>query len=103
ARVVVFERPKHRGVASVSGVNGLVATVLGLFDLALGVIMPVPSKVSSQPENGSTARVLVDRGVYRTSVYQLAFFDHKLVMKRLATSRTTLLLGLLLTLAGAVL
>ena len=90
-------------LASPSGLNGLVATVVGLFDLALGVIMSVPSKVSSQPENGSTARVLVDRGVYRTSVYQLAFFDHKLVMKRLATSRTTILLGLLLTIAGAVL
>ena len=90
-------------LASPSGLNGLVATALGLFDVALGMMMPVPSRVSSQPENGSTARVLVDRGVYRTSVYQLAFFDHKLVMKRLATSRTTVLLGLILTLVGAVL
>ncbi len=90
-------------LASPSGLGGLTSTALGIFDIALGMITARPSKVSTQPGTTSTAKILVDRGVYRTSVYQLAFFDHKLVMKRLATSRTTVLLGLLLTISGAVL
>ncbi|TMI25925.1 hypothetical protein E6H36_06175 [Candidatus Bathyarchaeota archaeon] len=86
-----------------SGPNGLTAMGLGIIDSVLGLIMARPSKVSAQTGPGSIAKVLIDRGVYGTSVYQLAFFDHKLVLKRLATSRTTVLLGLLLTIAGAVL
>ncbi len=85
------------------GLSGVTATALGVFDIALGIVMARPSKVLLPPGVDSTAKILVDRGVYRTSVYQLAFFDHKLVMKKLATSRTTILLGLLLTISGAVL
>ena len=87
-------------LGSPSGIWGIPTTAFGIFDIALGAMMARPSKVSVEPGTTSTAKILVDRGVYGASIYQLAFFDNKLVMKRLATSRTTFFLGLLLVLVG---
>ncbi len=83
-----------------NGVIGIFTAPVGILNLVLGVITPKPQGVSILPEKEASPRVLVDRGVHRTAIYHLAFFDTKLVMKKLASTNTTVILPIILFIAA---
>src|SRR5713226_834164 len=68
----------------------LFVITMGSLTIILGVRTPVASGVSIEPSGNEEWRMLVDKGVMRASIYTLVFFDRKIILKRLASSRTTL-------------
>jgi len=62
-------------------------------------LSPSPRVTGGQAPSGSDP-LIVDRAVLGASIYQLFFFDTRLVLKRLATARTTILALLLFAIAG---
>ncbi len=80
--------------------GGLVAALLGILIVILGGATAKPVGVRSSPGGTAQVKLLVDKGVFRTTIYQLAFLDKKLVLKRLASPNVTFFLALGLALAG---
>ena len=73
---------------------------IGFLTIILGLRTPAAPGVSVEPSGSQRWRMLVDKGVMRASIYTLVFFDRRLVLKRLASSKTTILSVLILALAG---
>ena len=82
------------------GIPYFFVITIGVLTIFLGVRTPVAHGVSNEPKGNDGWKLLVDKGAMRTSIYTLVFFDRKLVLKRLASSRTTIFSVLILALAG---
>ncbi len=81
-------------------VGGIIAASLGILSAILGAATTKPAGVSPQGGETGAVKLLVDKGVFRTSIYQLMFLDKKLVLKRLASPNVTVVLALGLALLG---
>jgi len=79
---------------------GYFTTPAGVVNILLGVATGKSSGVTIGEAAQSAPRVLVDRAILRNGVYQLAIFDDKLTLKRLASTRVTLFLAIGLFLLG---
>jgi len=90
------------GVALLLSFNGAgyFTTPAGVVNILLGVATGKSSGVTMGEGAQNAPRVLVDRAILRNGVYQLAFFDDKLTLKRLASARVTLFLAVGLFLLG---
>src|SRR5437899_9779035 len=67
--------------------------------IAIGLkLAPSPKVTGGQLLGGGP--LIVDRAVLGVSIYQLFFFDTRLILKRLATAKTTICTVLVLSLAG---
>jgi hypothetical protein len=73
---------------------------MGTIIVVLGVLTKRPTGVTTTSGQQGSPRLVVDRAVFGASIYELAFFDAKLVLKRLASSRTTVFSVLVLALSG---
>ncbi len=100
-------------VISVAGLLGILSSEVvfvgyftasaGLLNVILGLAAQRSLGVTVPPNNTSSARLLVDKGIVRTSIYQLAFFDTRLIMKKLSSVKVTVILALALFLVGLLL
>ncbi len=72
----------------------------GIANIILGFATGKSKGVTTSQSLSNGPRVLVDRGIVRTSIYQLALFDHKLVLKKLASANVTIIMAILLFLVG---
>ena len=79
---------------------GYFTTPAGVVNILLGVATGKPSGVTVGEGKENAPRLLVDRAVLRSGVCLLAFFDDKLVIKKLTSARVTLLLAILLFVVG---
>ncbi len=73
---------------------------MGAMILVLGLLISPHTGVSDTSDKAHPARILVDRAVLGASIYLLAFFDSRLVLKRLVSSKTTILSVVILALLG---
>ncbi len=80
--------------------NGYFTAAAGVLNIVLAFITAKSAGVSIRHEASGGALLVVDKGVVGTSIYQLAFFDGKLVMKKLASFRITIILALVLAVMG---
>jgi hypothetical protein len=71
----------------------------GAIIVILGLIVSPRTGVTGKGQGGASPMV-VDRAILGASIYQLFFFDTRLILKRLATSRTTILAIVALAVAG---
>lgn len=100
-------------VISVAGLLGILSSEVvfvgyftasaGLLNVILGFAAQRSLGVTVPANNTNSARLLVDKGIVRTSVYQLAFFDTRLIMKKLSSVKVTVILALALFLVGLLL
>ncbi len=98
-------------VISVAGLLGILSnqgagyftTSAGILNIILGLATRRSLGVTVPANNPNSAKLLVDKVVLRTSIYQLAFFDTKLIMKKLASVKVTVILALALSLVGLLL
>ena len=72
---------------------------VGAIVIILGVMISPPTRVTSQKGQGS-ASLVVDRAHLGFTIYELLFFDTRLVLKRLATANTTFFSIIVLAIAG---
>src|SRR3989304_3102296 len=72
----------------------------GILNIILGLTTPKSLGVTVPESNPNSAKLLVDKGVLKASIYQLAFFDTKLIMKKLSSVNVTVILALALFLVG---
>ncbi len=70
--------------------------------IAIGLKLTPSPKVTGGQVPGGASPLIVDRAVLGASIYQLFFFDTRLILKRLATAKTTIFSLVLLSLAGFV-
>ncbi len=87
------------GILSNQGAGYFTASA-GLLNIILGLATRRSLGVTVPANNPSSAKLLVDKVVLRTSIYQLAFFDTRLIMKKLASVKVTVILALALSLVG---
>ena len=87
----------------------LLTEALALFAIPVSaIVIIIGLKLSRRPKvtggqvPGDSSPLIVDRAVLGASIYQLFFFDTRLIMKRLATAKTTIFSMLLLAIAGLV-
>ncbi len=73
---------------------------MGTIIIVLGLLISRPAGVTVDRDQATSARMLLDRAILGASIYQIVFLDSKLILKRLASSRTTILSVLILALAG---
>lgn len=100
-------------VISVAGLLGILSSEVvfvgyftasaGLLNVILGFAAQRSLGVTVPANNTNSARLLVDKGIVRTSIYQLAFFDTRLIMKKLSSVKVTVILALALFLVGLLL
>lgn len=79
---------------------GYFTTPAGAVNIFLGLVTGKSFGVTNSDGRGKAPRVLVDRAVLRTGTYQLAFFADKLILKKLASAKTTIILAILLFFVG---
>lgn len=79
---------------------GYFTTPAGVVNILLGYATGKSSGVTVGEGTQNSPRLLVDRAVLRNGIYQLALFDDKLTLKKLASTRVTLLLAVGLFLVG---
>ncbi len=72
---------------------------VGAIILILGLMVSPGTGVTSKGQGGA-GPLVVDRAILGASIYQLFFFETRLILKRLATSRTTILTIVALAVAG---
>jgi hypothetical protein len=82
------------------GIPYFFVITIGALTVFLGIRTPTAQGVSVEPGKTGEIRLMVDKGVLRASIYMMVFSDRKLVLKRLASSRTTIFSVLILALAG---
>ena len=68
--------------------------------VVLGLLVHSPAGVTVKGLETNSPPMLVDRAVIGASIYQLTFLDAKLVLKRIASSKTTVLSVMILALSG---
>ena len=76
--------------------------VLGGFDIVIGALIPRTVGVFVPDDQRGPLRLLLDKGVVRTSIYTVAFSDSKLVLRKLGSANITVAIALVLALSGAV-
>ena len=69
--------------------------------IILGATISPPMGIMTQKGQGS-ASLIVDRANLGLSIYELFFFDTRLILKRIATAKTTIFSIVLLAIAGFV-
>jgi hypothetical protein len=79
---------------------GFFTTLAGAVNILLGVATGRSSGVTIDETGQNAPRLLVDRAVLRSGVCLLAFFDDKLVIKKLTSAKVTMLLSILLFVVG---
>ncbi len=67
--------------------------------IIIGLKLAPPPRVTGGQVTGS-GPLIVDRAVLGASIYQIFFFDTRLILKRLATAKTTIFSVVLLAIAG---
>jgi hypothetical protein len=72
---------------------------ISVVNIILGIATKVSPGLQFQPDSDNV-RLVVDRGVVRASVYQIAFMKSKLVLKRLSSVSVTVILALVLAIVG---
>jgi hypothetical protein len=77
--------------------------VLGGSNIIIGLLTPKASGVSIPDDGQGPLKLLLDKGVIRTSIYTVAFSEKKLVLRRLGSANLTVATALLLALLGAAL
>ena len=81
-------------------IAGYFTAPAGLLNIILGLTTPRSLGVTVPESNPNSAKLLLDKGVLKASIYQLAFFDTKLTMKKLSSVNVTVILALALFLVG---
>jgi len=84
-------------VASIFGL------VLGGLNIIIGLLTPKASGVSVPDNHQGPLKLLLDKGVIKTSIYTVAFSEKKLVLRKLGSANLTVVTALLLALLGAAL
>jgi hypothetical protein len=84
-------------VASIFGL------VLGGLNIIIGLLTPKASGVSIPDDRQGPMKLLLDKGVIRTSIYTVAFSENKLVLRKLGSANLTVVTAVLLALLGAAL
>jgi hypothetical protein len=91
-------------VATIADVTYLPGTVFGFvlggLNLLLGSITRKSGGVEIPENPSSPLKLSVDKGIIGSTIYRMAFSDHKLVLKRLSSGRVTLFAALLLAVLG---
>jgi hypothetical protein len=72
---------------------------ISVLNIILGLVTRTPPGVEVQPESTSI-KFVIDRGVVRTSIYQLVFTNSKLILKRLTSVMVTVILAFVLAVVG---
>ncbi len=72
---------------------------ISILNIILGLVTRTPPGVEVQPESTSI-KFVIDRGVVRTSIYQLVFTNSKLILKRLTSVMVTVILAFVLAVVG---
>jgi hypothetical protein len=72
---------------------------ISVLNIVIGLVTKVSPGLQFQPDSDNI-RLVVDRGVVRASVYQIAFLKSKLVLKRLSSVSVTVILALVLAIVG---
>ena len=80
--------------------HGYFTASVGVLNLILATATRSSPGVTTKPDNASDAKLVVDKGVVGTRIYQLAFLDGRLVMKKIASFKVTIVLALILALSG---
>ena len=83
-------------------VSSIFGFVLGGFDIVIGVLLPRTIGVFVPGEQSGPLKLLLDKGVVRTSIYTVAFSDSKVVLRKLGSANITVATALVLALSGAV-
>ena len=71
--------------------------------IILGLIISHPTRITSGNGQPGSPPMVVDRGILGTSIYQIFFFETRLILKRIATAKTTVFSIAILAVAGLVL
>ncbi len=74
-------------------------TPVAVIVIAIGLKLPPSPRVTGGQVLGGR-RIVINQTVLGVSIYQLFFFDTKLVLKRLATAKTTIFSLVLLSITG---
>jgi hypothetical protein len=77
--------------------------ILGGLNIIIGFLIPKASRVSVPDDGQGPLKLLLDKGVIRTSIYTVAFSEKKLVLRKLGSANLTVVTALLLALLGAAL
>ncbi len=80
--------------------TGIFTAPAGIVNIIVGVVTGKSAGVTTSETLSNGPRVLVDKGVVRASIYQLALFDRKLVLKKLASANVTIIMVIILFLVG---
>ncbi|HZY46370.1 MAG TPA: hypothetical protein VFE96_01115 [Candidatus Bathyarchaeia archaeon] len=84
----------------ISDPEGLFFSIpVSVLNIFLGLITKTPPGVEIRPESPDI-RLIVDRGVVRASIYQVVFLNSKLILKRLSSVLTTVVLAFALAFIG---
>lgn len=74
---------------------------ISVLNIILGLITKAPPGLDLRPESANV-HIIIDRGVVRASIYQLVFTNSKVILKQLSSVLITVVLPLVLALAGFV-
>ena len=84
----------------VSYPDGLFFSIpISILNIILGLVTRTAPGLEIQPESANI-RLVIDRGVVRASIYQLVFLNSKLILKRLSSVMTTVILAFVLAVLG---
>ncbi len=72
----------------------------GILNIIVGAATGKSAGVTTSDTHSNEPRVLVDKGVVRTSIYQLALYDSRIVLKKLASANVTIIMAIILFLVG---
>jgi hypothetical protein len=75
--------------------------VLGGFNVLIGISTPRVIGVVVPADPAGPLKLLIDKGVIRTSIYTIAFSEKKLVLRKLSSANLTVVAALILAILGA--
>jgi hypothetical protein len=80
--------------------TGLFGFILGGLNLLLAVFTRAGGGVDIPLNPQDPVKLFVDKAAMGTTIYSMAFSDHRLVLKRLSSGRVTVLAALILAIVG---
>ncbi len=80
--------------------TGIFTVPAGIVNIIVGLGTGKSAGVTTSETPSNGPMILVDKGVVRTSIYEFALFDHKLVLKKLTSANVTIIMAISLFLVG---
>jgi hypothetical protein len=76
---------------------------LGGLNVMIGILTPKLIGVTVPADSQMPLKLLIDKGVIRTSIYTVVFSEKKLVLRKLSSANLTVVAALILAILGAIL